>query len=116
MVRTIIEARFGVLLKVSVRVRDCLFKIEDLSTIDPEFPNRSRNIPNFSFIKWWNGSRVLRKEFHLNSKDRKQRDYLQFIYSKVEEVCSMSLSALTLTNPSRSPLKVLKDRAVSTAG
>lgn len=71
MVRTIIEARFGVLLNVSVRVRDCLFKIEDLSTIDPEFPNRSRNIPNFSFIKWWNGSRVLRREFHLNSKPQK---------------------------------------------
>ena len=32
----------------------------------------------------------------------------QFIYSTVEEVCSMSLSALTFTSPSRRPVKVLE--------
>ena len=103
---------------------------------------------------------MLRKEFRLNSKDRKHPpslspgDYLQFItlwvpvrgffscatksfvghrptrlrpkaerktrmkslwnpgyqfiYSTVEEVCSMSLSALTFTSPSRRPVKVLE--------
>ena len=132
--------------------------IQDWGFVDhwPRVSKSFKKYPEFCFIKWWNGSQVLRKEFRLNSKDRKQPpslspgDYLQFItlwvpvrglflacdeelrfrlrpngerktrmkslwnpgyqfiYSTVEEVCSMFLSTLTFTSPSRSPVKVLE--------
>ena len=61
--------------------------IQDWGFVDhwPRVSKSFKKYPEFCFIKWWNGSQVLRKEFRLNSKDRKQPpslspgDYLQFI-------------------------------------
>lgn len=65
-----------------------------------------------SGYQWEVFSRVRRGA--LSSSERKTRmkslwnPGYQFIYSTVEEVCSMSLSALTFTSPSRRPVKVLE--------
>ena len=59
--------------------------IQDCGFVDhwPRVSKSFKKYPEFCFIKWWNGSQVLRKEFRLNS-NRKQPpslspgNYLQF--------------------------------------